>query len=88
MKMPKTRKTVRDTIEFPLGKFAVMRHKSKMSRAHFSAIHDDYASASAEAIRLVSEQAMDAPDMQHTYYVLEVAALFSAGIEGLRSQER
>lgn len=88
MKKPTTRKTVRDKIDNPVGKFAVMRHSSKLSRAHFSAIHDDYASASAEAVRLLSTHAAEQPDLQHTYYVLELVALFSAGKEGLRSQER
>jgi len=85
---PTARKTVRDKIENPIGKFAVMRHSSKLSRAHFSAIHDDYASASAEAVRLMSTQAAEQPEFQHTYYVLELVALFSAGPEGLRSEER
>jgi hypothetical protein len=88
MNKPPSRSTVRDKIDRPIGKFAVMRHSSKLSRAHFRAIHDDYASASAEAIRLVSEQASTSPELQHTYYVLEIVAFFSAGAEGLHSQER
>lgn len=65
-----------------------MRHSSKLSRAHFSAIHDDYASASAEAIRLLTTQAAAQSEVQHTYYVMELVAFFSAGKEGLRSQEK
>jgi LAS superfamily LD-carboxypeptidase LdcB len=85
---PASRKTVRDTPLQPLGMFAVFRHSTKLSRAHFSALHNDYATASAEAIRLVAMSAAEDPARQHHYYVVQVAARFSAGVEGLKSLER
>lgn len=71
-----------------IGMFAVMRHASKQTRAHFSMLHPTYESAVAEALRLVAQMANGAPERQHTFYVMEVAATFSAGIDGLTAQER
>lgn len=85
---PSERKTVRDTIPQPLGKFVVFRHSSKLSRAHFSAIHDDYRSASSEAVRLLASSLAEMPDCDHSYYVVEIAARFDAGPSGLQSVER
>lgn len=71
----------------PLGKFAVMRHSKEAKRAHFSVLHETYAEATAEAIRLVSKSAQEMPERQHFYYVLEVKARFDAGPDGLQSLE-
>lgn len=78
---------MRDPVQ-KLGAYVVARHSSKLTRAHFCAIHDTYAGASAEAVRLIAAQAAESPELEHTYYVLEIAALFEAGKMGLRSQER
>ena len=86
--MKPDRKTVRDTDVQHVGMFAVFRHSRKLSRAHFCALHNDYASASGEAVRLMAEQAKDQPDWQHIYYVVEIAAMFQMGPEGLKSAER
>jgi hypothetical protein len=83
-----SRKTLLDTPLQSVGMFAVMRHSSKLKRAHFMALHGSYEAASTEAIRLVMEQAKSDPQWQHNYYVMEVAARFSAGVDGLQSEER
>lgn len=85
---PSQRKTVRDEDLQPVGKFVVMRHSTKLSRAHFCAVHETYESASAEATRLMVESIAHHPELQHHYYVLEVAARFSGGAEGFASAER
>ena len=85
--MPSTRKTVRDTDIQRLGMYVVMRHSTKLTRAHFGALHDTYDTASAEAIRLVAEQAQFQPELQHHYYVLRVDGVFSAGVDGWHSEE-
>jgi hypothetical protein len=87
-KKPDSRKTVRDTDVQPVGMFAVFRHSKKLSRAHFCALHNDYTSASHEAVRLMADQVKDQPEWQHIYYVVEIAAMFQAGPEGLKSEER
>lgn len=85
---PQKRKTVRDVAIQPVGMFAVFRHSRKLMRAHFCALHETYESASAEAIRLLTESVALRPDVQHNYYVTEVAGMFEAGPEGLKSSER
>lgn len=70
----------------PVGAYAVMRHSDNMKRCHFMCLHDSYESASAEAVRLLGGCA--SLPLQSTYYVVEIAAFFSAGPQGLRSQER
>ena len=70
------------------GKFAVMRHSQEAKRAHFSVLHDTYDAACAEAVRLLASSVSDMPDSQHHFYVLEVAARFSAGSAGLSSEAR
>lgn len=79
---------VRDIPAQPLGKFAVMRHSSKLSRAHFSALHDTYEQAASEAVRLLASSAAEIPEVDHLYYVMEVVARFEAGPSGLKSLER
>jgi len=68
--------------------FAVARHASSVKRAHFVVLHPTYEAAAAEAVRLVVLMATAEPQRQHHFYVVEVAARFSAGIDGLQSQER
>lgn len=79
---------LRDTPPQTLGKFIVMRHSTKLSRAHFSSLHDTYEAASAEAVRLLVNSLAGAPELDHFYYVMEVAARFQAGPSGLQSLER
>ena len=88
MTRPKTRSTVRDVEVQPVGMYAVFRHSRKLSRAHFCALHDNYDSACEEAIRLLTASVAAEQSLQHLYYVVEVAARFEAGPEGLKSQER
>lgn len=88
MQKPKHRATVRDTPLQPLGMFAVMRHTGKAARAHFASLHPTYTSASQEAIRLLTESFAGAPELDHAFYVMEVAARFSAGPEGFANLER
>lgn len=86
--MKPVRKRIYDTEVQKIGKFAVFRHRSTLKTARFSSLHDTYESASAAAVGHVSEAAQKRPEFQHTYYVVEIAAMFSAGPEGLRSEEK
>lgn len=79
---------IKDIPPQKVGKFAVFRHSTKLSRAHFSVLHDTYEAASGEAVRLLASSAEKFPQDQHYYYVVEVGAVFSAGPEGLKSEER
>ena len=88
MTIPNDRQTVRDAEVQPLGKFAVFRHTTKLRRAHFCALHDTYDGACKEAIRLLTSSVAADGSLQHLYYVVEVAARFEAGPEGLKSAER
>ena len=85
---PDSRKIVRDAPPQAVGMFAVFRHSSKLKRAHFCAMHDSYASASSEAVRLLTECVSNDSTVQHHFYVVEVAGRFSAGPEGLKADER
>jgi hypothetical protein len=68
--------------------YAVFRHSVNLKRAHFCALHDSYESASAEAIRLLTEAiASPTGQLQHMYYVIEIKASFQGGPEGLKSSE-
>lgn len=55
---------------------AVFRRSTEARRAHFSAIHPDFESASAEAVRLVANTAAEQPDREHTYYVVKIVKMF------------
>lgn len=83
----KKSKPVYDAAVQKRGRYAVMRHASEMKRAHFCALHDDYQEASSEAIRLLGQFCSEKPDRQHHFYVMRIEAVFSAGIEGLNSDE-
>jgi hypothetical protein len=82
------RKTIRDTPEQTIGTFGVFRHRSELKQSHFASLHDTYKDASAEAVRLLGLAVSNRPDLQSTYYVVEIAGVFSAGKDGLHSQER
>lgn len=55
---------------------AVFRRSTEARRAHFSAIHPDFESASAEAIRLVANCASTQPDREHTMYVVKIQKVY------------
>lgn len=83
----KAKTVIYDTAVQKRGMYAVMRHSSEMKRAHFCALHNDYQTASAEAIRLLGQFCAEKPERQHHFYVVKIDAVFSAGVEGLKSDE-
>lgn len=78
MTKTKKKKSVRvfDAPVYSEESHAVFRRSTECRRAHFSAIHPDFESASSEAVRLVANMAAEQPDREHTYYVVKIVKMF------------
>ena len=57
----------------PVGMFAVMRHRQNMKHAKFSALHETFDSALAEAQRLTGERiATEGAEPPFCFYVVQL----------------
>ncbi len=89
MNRPKERKTLRDTEIQPLGTHAVFTQQTRMAAAKFVCLHENYESASAEAIRLMTAYVQADPSADRVFYVVEIVACFRVDpTSGLRAEEK
>ncbi len=64
-----------------IGMFAVFRRPSRKSKAHFSALHQTYELAEAEAIRLMAACAQQDPEHDQLFFIMRLESFvqFSNG---------
>lgn len=72
-KRPKERRNIAEEVR-PVGKYAVMRHRSGTKTMHASCTHDSKASAVGEAQRLAAESVAKYGPDDVCYYVVMIVS--------------